>query len=298
MEYISVHDAAKKLGLSERSVRNYCAEGRIENAYLKGKTWFVPADVEKPDRKRPFRKRTGTLADILKDEMRRKISGGIYHVVQINLTYNSNHIEGSKLSKDQTRYIFETNTVGLDKEKAVKVDDIVETVNHFRCIDIIIETCGKPLTEKYIKNLHKVLKTSTSDERSSWIMVGEYKHIANEVGGKDTVPPKRVEKEMRKLLEWYEGLNSVTFEDIVEFHYRFESIHPFQDGNGRVGRLIMFKECLRNNITPFIIDESIKMLYYNGLQKWEKQRGYLLETCRLSQDAFKECLNKFEIEHE
>ncbi len=293
-----MRDAALKLGLSERSIRNYCALGRIEGAYLKGKIWYIPVDIERPDRKKPFRKRKGKLADILKEEMQRQMRGGIYHSIQINLTYNSNHIEGSRLSKDQTRYIFETNTVGLEKDKQLRIDDILETVNHFRCIDTIIETYKKPLSEKYIKALHKQLKTGTSDERTGWINVGDYKLIANEVGGKDTVPPKRVPREMIKLLNWYEGLEIVTFEDIIEFHYRFESIHPFQDGNGRIGRLIMFKECLRNNITPFIIDESIKMLYYQGLQKWERQRGYLLETCRLSQDAFKEHLDKFEIEHE
>lgn len=298
MKYITVHEAAVKMGLSERSIRNYCATGRIEGAYLNGKNWCIPANVEKPVRKEYPIKRKGTLAEILKEEMQHGISGGIYHGVQINLTYNSNHIEGSRLSKDQTRYIFETNTIGLEKDNHLKVDDIIETVNHFRCIDIIIETSGKPISEKYIKVLHKRLKTGTSDERTDWIKVGDYKLVANEVGGKDTVSPKRVPKEMEKLFKWYEGLNNITFEDIVEFHYRFESIHPFQDGNGRVGRLIMFKECLRNNITPFIIDESIKMLYYQGLQKWKQQHGYLLETCRLSQDAFKEYLDKFGINHD
>lgn len=298
MEYITVHEAAVKMGLSERSIRNYCTTGRIKGAYLNGRNWFIPANAEKPSRKEYPIKRKGTLAEILKDEMQHRMSGGIYHGVQINLTYNSNHIEGSRLSRDQTRYIFETNTVGLEKDNHLKVDDIIETVNHFRCIDIIIETSGKPISEKYIKALHKRLKTGTSDERTDWIMVGDYKLVANEVGGKDTVPPKRVPKEMQKLLDWYGKLSKVTFEDIVEFHYRFEAIHPFQDGNGRVGRLIMFKECLKNNITPFIIDESIKMLYYQGLQKWKQQHGYLIETCRLSQDAFKEYLDKFGISHE
>ena len=297
MDFLSVEEISKKWGISERSVRDYCAKGRVAGAVLKGKKWLIPEDAEKPVRSNSSVKRKGTLSQILKEEMKSRLSGGIYHRVQIELTYNSNHIEGSRLTHDQTRYIFETNTIGLDSNETLNVDDIIETANHFRCIDYIIDNSSKPLTERFIKELHRMLKTGTSDSRKDWFAVGDYKKIANEVGGNDTTPPKAVSKEIERLLSSYQSKEAITFEDIVGFHWRFEAIHPFQDGNGRVGRLIMFKECLRWNITPFIIDESIKMLYYNGLKKWNKEHGYLLETCRLAQDAFGEFLDKFGIEH-
>lgn len=295
MRFISVKEAAKLWGLSERSVRNYCAQGRVEGAFLTGKTWNIPENARKPARSNSAESVPTTLAEILEDEMKSGRKGGIYHKVQVELTYNSNHMEGSRLTAEQTRYIFETNTIGVLKDETVNVDDIIETTNHFRCIDAIISCCNKKLSEAFIKQLHGILKSNTSDSRKSWFSVGDYKMQPNEVGGEETILPKNVHLEMRKLLSEYENGEPKTLEDIVEFHARFEKIHPFQDGNGRVGRLIMFKECLRFGVVPFIIDESIKLLYYNGLKRWNEQHGYLIETCKLAQDAFGEMLEYFEI---
>ena len=294
MIYISVAEAAKKWGISERSVRNYCAEGRVCGARLLGKTWEIPDVAEKPQRASRSDKRR-TLLDILREEKSARLSGGIYHRVQIDLTYNSNHIEGSRLTHDETRYIFETNTIGLS-EKAVNVDDIIETSNHFRCIDYMIDNAHLVLSEKYIKELHFLLKSGTSDSRLDWFKVGEYKKLANEVGGIDTTKPQAVAKEMKALLDSYNTKREKRLEDIIAFHVAFERIHPFQDGNGRVGRLIMFGECLKHNITPFIIDEEHKLFYYRGLKEWNKERGYLLDTCLSAQDKFKAILKKFNIE--
>lgn len=297
MKYISVKEAAKLWRLSERSVRNYCAQGRIKGAFLTGKTWNIPENAVKPYRINSAETIPTTLAEILADEMKCSRKGGIYHKLQVELTYNSNHMEGSRLTADQTRYIFETNTIGVLKSETVNVDDIIETTNHFRCIDTVISCCSKKLSETFIKQLHGILKSNTSDSRKSWFSVGDYKKQPNEVGGEDTVLPKNVHSEMSKLISEYENDDKKTLEDIVEFHARFEKIHPFQDGNGRVGRLIMFKECLRFGIVPFIIDESIKLLYYNGLKRWNEQHGYLIETCKLAQDAFREIPEYFEIEY-
>ena len=295
MNNISVSEAAQKWGLSERSVRNYCAEGRVDGAVLIGKTWTIPEGAEKPSRKkRADGKRT--LLDILKEEKRAGLHGGIYHKVQIELTYNSNHIEGSRLTHDQTRYIYETNTLGITTD-SLRVDDIVETANHFRCIDLIIDRANVCITESFIKQLHVFLKSGTSDSRLDWFNVGEYKRLPNEVGGKETVLPEKVEEEMKMLISWYEGLEQKSFRDLLEFHYRFECIHPFQDGNGRVGRLILFKECLRHNYIPFVIDDNLKMFYYRGLSEWKREEGYLLETCGAAQDIFKKWLDYFRIEY-
>jgi Fic family protein len=295
MKYITAAEAATKWELSERSVRNYCAEGRVAGAILLGKTWMIPEDAAKPMRK-PRKEVQDSLLDVLKREKRSAISGGIYHKIQIELTYNSNHMEGSKLTHDQTRYIFETNTIGIS-DKSIKVDDVVETANHFRCIDLIIENASSMLTESFIKELHRILKNGTSDSRKSWFAVGEYKKLPNEVGGRDTTLPENVASEMRTLLNSYNSTKEKTFEDILDFHHRFECIHPFQDGNGRVGRLILFKECLRNSIVPFIIDEELKMFYYRGLTEWTRERGYLLDTCLAAQDKFKKYLDYFKIEY-
>ena len=294
MNYISVNAAAKKWNLSERSVRNYCAAGRVSGAVLVGKTWMIPESVEKPIRKTRSDAAPETLLDILLREKNASLSGGIYHKVQIELTYNSNHIEGSRLTHDQTRYIFETNTIGATNDN-VNVDDIVETSNHFRCIDLVIENATSMLTEGFIKELHRVLKNGTSDSRQSWFAVGDYKKLPNEVGGRDTTLPEDVASEMKALLANYNATKEKTLEEILDFHYRFERIHPFQDGNGRVGRLILFKECLRNNIVPFIIDEELKMFYYRGLTEWSRERGYLTDTCLAAQDAFKGYLDYFKI---
>ena len=251
MRYLSVNEIAKKWKLSARSVRNYCAQGRVEGAFLTDKTWHIPEDAEKPERSNK-RKKQLTLLDILRGQKSNKYSGGIYHKTQIDLTYNSNHMEGSRLTHDQTRYIFETNTIGVENE-VLNVDDVIETANHFRCIDKIIDHAKAALTEKFIKELHLTLKSGTSDSRKDWFALGDYKKMPNEVGGMATVLPEEVADKMKALLTAYNAKEEKTFEDILDFHVKFERIHPFQDGNGRVGRLIMFKECLKYNIVPFII---------------------------------------------
>ena len=297
IKYISVEEAARNWEISERSVRNYCAQGRVEGALLEGKTWKLPSTAEKPERKSRHSPSKETLLAFLRREKEAGLRGGIYHKIQIDLTYNSNHIEGSKLTHDQTRYIFETKTFGVT-DKAVKIDDIVETVNHFRCIDLIIEGAHTKLTESFIKQLHFILKSGTTDSQKSWFKVGDYKLIENEVGGVETTKPAEVAGEIKALLKEYNSKSKITFDDILDFHVRFESIHPFQDGNGRVGRLIMFKECLKYNIVPFIITEELKMYYYRGIANWKNERGFLRDTCLTAQDAMKATLNYFGIKHE
>ena len=294
MRYISVAEMAKKWNVSERSVRNYCANGRVDGAFITGKTWNIPESAIKPERANKKSDEPTTLLEILKDEKMRKYSGGIYHKTQIELTYNSNHIEGSCLTHDQTRYIFETNTIGIEGE-VLNVDDIIETANHFKCIDMVIDSAKSALTEKYIKELHRILKSGTSDSRLSWFAVGDYKRRANEVGGMSTALPSDVSARMKKLIDSYNEKEEKTLEDILEFHVNFERIHPFQDGNGRVGRLIMFKECLKYNIVPFIIEDNIKMFYYRGLKEWKYERGYLRDTCLAAQDKYKAYLDYFGI---
>ena len=274
-------------------MRNYCAHGRIADAKLIGKTWFIPENAQRPERVNK-KNNAPTLLQILREQKAAKMTGGIYHKLQIDLTYNSNHIEGSRLTHDQTRYIFETNTIGFEDE-VVNVDDVIETTNHFRCIDMVIDQAGSALTEKFIKELHFVLKTGTSDSRKDWFAVGEYKKLPNEVSGNDTTLPENVAAEMRKLLTSYNELPAKAFEDIIAFHVAFERIHPFQDGNGRVGRLILFKECLKYNIVPFIIEEDLKMFYYRGLKEWDHEKGYLMGTCLTAQDRFKAYLDYFRI---
>ncbi len=296
MVYSSVAEIAKKWNVSERSVRNYCANGRVEGAVLAGKTWNIPESAMKPERANKKLDAPTPLLAILQDEKKRKYSGGIYHKTQIELTYNSNHMEGSRLTHDQTRYIFETNTIGLEDE-VLNVDDIIETANHFRCVDIVIDSAKGALTEKYIKELHLVLKNGTSDSRLSWFAVGDYKKRANEVGGMETALPADVAEQMKQLLDSYCDKKDKTLDDILDFHVRFEKIHPFQDGNGRIGRLIMFKECLKYNIVPFIIEDDIKMFYYRGLKEWEREKGYLRDTCLSAQDKFKKYLDYFEIQY-
>ena len=296
MEYISVEEAAIKWNVSERSVRNYCQKGRVEGAVLVGKTWKIPFDAQKPSRKKRLRKIPNSLLERLIIEKKNKLSGGIYHKLQIDLTYNSNHIEGSKLTHEQTRFIFETKTIGLEN-KTIKVDDIIETINHFRCIDFIIDKANYTLSESFIKQLHRMLKTGTTDSEKDWFALGEYKKLANIVGGQETTLPELVSNEMKNLIKTYNLSKNKTLHDLIEFHYSFEKIHPFQDGNGRVGRLILLKECLRNNIVPFIIDESLKLFYYRGLREWKNQKGYLLDTCLTAQDRFKKVLDYFEISY-
>ena len=293
MKYLSVAEAANLWGLSERSVRNYCAHGRIEGAFLKGKTWFIPETAEKPDRLNKHADLPMDLLSRLKAEKKTKLYGGIYHKIQIDLTYNSNHIEGSTLTHDQTRYIFETNTIGIGT--AVKVDDVVETANHFKCIDMIIDNASYAPSESFIKQLHAVLKNGTSDSRQDWFAVGDYKKRANVVGGRETTRPSEVHRSMKALIDDYNARKDVTIEDIIAFHAEFEYIHPFQDGNGRVGRLIALKECLRHNVTPFIIEDQKKNYYYRGLAEWRNEKGWLIDTCLDGQDTFVSILDMLDI---
>lgn len=294
MNYLSVSQMAKKWNMSERGVRKYCAEDKIPGAFLTGKTWNIPENAEKPERKNKKRDEPQNLLERLSAEKKASVKGGIYHKIQIELTYNSNHIEGSKLTHDQTRYIFETNTIGVEND-ALNVDDIIETANHFKCIDMVIDNATYRLTEKFIKELHFTLKSGTSDSRKDWFNVGEYKKLPNEVGGKETAKPEDTANKIKTILKDYNQKDEHTLEEIIDFHYRFETIHPFQDGNGRVGRLIMFKECLKNNIVPFIIDDSLKMFYYRGLSEWNNEKVYLMDTCLAAQDKFKKYLEYFKV---
>ena len=294
MGYLSVAETAKKWRLSERAVRNYCAQGRVSGAFLTGKTWNIPEDAQKPSRVRAQAAAPTTLLSVLQREKQSRLPGGIYHRVQIDLTYNSNHIEGSRLSREQTRFIFETNTIGIEKQ-AVNVDDVVETANHFRCIDMVIDDANRALSQAMMKRLHEILKSGTSDSRQDWFAVGEYKKLPNEVGGQETAAPEDVENRMRALLNAYNAKTRKTLRDLLDFHVQFESIHPFQDGNGRVGRLILFKECLKNDIVPFIITDDLKMFYYRGIREWKTEPGYLTDTCLTAQDHFKALMDYFRI---
>lgn len=294
MEYISVSQFAEKFGVSERTARNYCTSGKIDGAFITGKTWNIPADAPLPKKGKT---KASELLTRLREEKDIRMKGGIYHRIQIDLTYNSNHIEGSRLTKDQTRLIFETNTIGITTENT-NVDDIMETVNHFRCIDYIIDHAAEKITEAHIKQLHLLLKTNTSDSRKPWFAVGDYKRLANEIGGETTTMPEEVHKAVKALLSDYYSIKQVEFDNILDFHVRFERIHPFQDGNGRIGRLLMFWQCLQSGIVPFIITEDLQLFYYRGLQKWGNINGYLRDTCLTAQDNFKALLNYFKIKYD
>lgn len=296
MKYVSVAETAKRWKLSERAVRNYCAAGKIPEAFLTRKTWNIPENAERPERVNKHRDDPKSLLDYLRREKAGKTTGGIYHKVQVELTYNSNRIEGSRLTYDQTRYMYETNTIGADE--TMNVDDIVETANHFKCINMIIEQANQTLSEAFIKELHRTLKNGTSDSRNDWFAVGNYKKLPNEVGGKETTPPEEVPKQLAALLKEYNAVKKKTLAELLDFHFKFESIHPFQDGNGRVGRLILFKECLRNNLVPFIIDDALKMFYYRGLSQWKSEQGFLMDTCLSAQDTFKTYLEYFQIDYD
>ena len=293
MEYISVVQFAEKYGISERTARNYCAEGKIEGAFLTGKTWNIPADAELPPK---GKRKLSPLLSRLREEKEAKLNGGIYHRTQIDLTYNSNHIEGSRLSKEQTRFIFETNTLGITTE-SMSVDDIMETVNHFRCIDYVIDHAMDKITETHIKQLHAILKMNTSDSHKDWFAVGDYKRLPNEVGGGETVQPKEVHKRMKALISEYNSFKNVEFDDILNFHVLFERIHPFQDGNGRVGRLLLFWQCLQSAHVPFVITEELRLFYYRGIQNWGNINGYLRDTCLAAQDNYKLLLDYFKIKY-
>ena len=296
MKYITINEISKKWGVSERSARNYCASGRVVGAYLEGKTWMIPIDAVKPARQIRHAIKIRNLLDTLKDEKDSSLKGGIYHKLQVEMTYNSNHMEGSKLTHDQTRFIYETNTIGV-QDSAVSVDDVMETINHFRCIDLAIDFAKRKLSETFIKQLHRILKTNTEDSKKTWFMVGDYKLYENMAGDRETVHPDKVKGAMKKLLSNYLKKDKHTFEEIVEFHVDFERIHPFQDGNGRVGRLIAFKECLKNGIVPFIILDSKKDFYYRGLKNWNSDRAWLMDTCLDGQDTVKAYLDYFKIRY-
>lgn len=295
-KFISVKEASIKWNISERSVRNYCALGRVEGAILVGKTWMIPEGAKKPIRSNE-KENKNYLLERLRFEKNNQIKGGIYHKLMIDLTYNSNHIEGNELTHDETRYIFETRTIGVDKNTSKKVDDIIETINHFVAIDRVIDFVNYKLSETFIKELHKILKSNTNDSRVPYFVVGDYKKIPNEVGDSETTHPRLVAAEMKKLIDDYNKNERHTFEEIVEFHVKFERIHPFQDGNGRVGRLIAFKECLANNIVPFIIFDNKKLFYYRGLKNWNQERGWLIDTCLDGQDTVKAYLDYFSIQY-
>lgn len=294
MEYISVSQFAQKYGISERTARNYCAAGKIEGAFLTGKTWNIPIEAVMPKRSK---KKVSTLLAALREQKEARMKGGIYHRVQIDLTYNSNHMEGSRLTKEQTRFIFETSTLGVTTENT-RIDDIMETVNHFRCIDYVIDHATDKITETHIKQLHLFLKTNTSDSRKAWFAVGDYKRLANSVGEEETAQPEAVHGQMKSLLSEYNALKKVTFDDLLDFHVRFERIHPFQDGNGRVGRLLLFWQCLQTGIVPFIITEDLRLFYYRGIQNWGKINGYLKDTCLTAQDNFKTILDYYKIKNQ
>ena len=291
MDFISVTQFAEKHGISERTVRNYCETGKIEGAFLTGKTWNIPVDAKKPTKGKA---KLSPLLLRLREEKESKLKGGIYHRTQIDLTYNSNHIEGCRLTKEQTRFIFETNTLGITSENT-RIDDIMETVNHFRCIDYVIDYATDKITEPHIKQLHQILKTNTSDSQKSWFAVGDYKKLPNEIGDEKTASPKDVHKLIAKLLSSFNSIKKVSFDDILDFHVQFERIHPFQDGNGRVGRLLLFWQCLQKGITPFIISEELRFFYYRGLQNWGHVNEFLRDTCLTAQDNYKALIEYFKI---
>lgn len=294
MSFISVAEYAKRYDISERTVRNYCNQGKLDGAFLTGKTWNIPEDAVVTKGKQKVKE--SVLLKTLREQKSMRLKGSIYHKTQIDLTFNSNHMEGSKLTHEQTRLIFETNTIGIE-DSSIRVDDIIETVNHFRCIDSIIDHATDKLTEAYIKELHKILKSGTQDSNKDWFRVGDYKMLPNEVGGQDTCAPEKVHEKMASLLKAYNSKKRKDLDDILDFHQRLESIHPFQDGNGRVGRLIMFKECLANGIVPFIITEELRRFYYRGLQQWQHIPEYLRDTCLTAQDNYKDILNYFRIKY-
>ncbi len=296
MKYLNVSEVSKKWNISERSVRDYCNKGRVPGAILDKKSWLIPDNAEKPERQTRHSVKEVTLLETLKREKGLSLKGGIYHKLQVDMTYNSNHIEGSTLTYDQTRYIFETKTIGIEKE-SIKVDDIIETINHFRCIDLAIDSANSKLSESLIKQFHFILKSGTTDSLKTWFKVGDYKMIDNEVGGKETAKPGEVKSKIIDLLNWYNNIQNVSLENIIEFHYRFETIHPFQDGNGRVGRLIMLKECLKHNIVPILITDQYKAFYYRGLKEWNTEKGYLIDTCLFAQDIMKSYLDYFKIKY-
>ena len=293
---ITQAEIAELLGVSPATVSKYEAgtlEPNIES--IKKISELFEVSIDKLLKDDAFDISKIDILAVLREQKEMKVKGNLYHNTQITMTYNTNHIEGSRLSEEQTRYIYETNTLLADKDTVTDIDDIIETTNHFKLFDYMLDVADKKITEKMIKEFHKILKQGTSDSKKDWFAVGDYKKLANEVGGLKTSSPKNVEKDMQKLLEWYNSLKKVTIKEIIEFHVRFEIIHPFQDGNGRVGRLIAFKECLKHNIVPFIILDRDYLFYYRGLNQYQtnKEKGYLIDTCLNAQAQYAYMVKKY-----
>ena len=291
------NEIANILDVSPATVSKYesgALEPNIESLKRLAELFEISIDELLNDEEDKFDISKINVLDILREQKEMKLKGNLYHRTQVSFAYNTNHIEGSTLTEDQTRYIFETNTILFEGDTIAKVDDILETANHFKLVDYMLDVADKKLTEKLIKEFHKILKDGTSDSRVEWFNVGEYKQRANTIGsGIKTTSPNNVEKEMSKLIDWYNSFKQITINEIIEFHYRFESIHPFQDGNGRIGRIIMFKECLKNNIIPFIIFDKDKLFYYRGLKEYKNEKGYLVDTCLNAQDQYANVINYF-----
>ena len=292
------NEVAGILDVSPATISKYesdALEPNIESLKRLAELFEISVDELLNEEEKKFDILNINVLDILREQKNMKLKGNLYHNTQITFAYNTNHIEGSKLTEDQTRYIYETNTLLAEKDTITDLDDVIETANHFKLVDYMLEIADKKLTEKMIKEFHKILKEGTSDSRKDWFIVGDYKKLPNEVGGLKTTEPKNVEKDMKKLLEWYESLKQKTINEIIEFHAKFEKIHPFQDGNGRVGRIIAFKECLKNNIVPFIILDKDKLFYYRGLNQYQtnKEKGYLIDTCLNSQDQYTEMIKYY-----
>ena len=282
-------EVADVLGVKPATISKYEAgtlEPNIES--LKKLAELFEVSVDELLKEDEFDVSKINVLEVLREQKKMKLKGNLYHNTQIIFAYNTNHIEGSKLTEDQTRYIYETNTLLTEKESITNLDDIIEAANHFKLVDYMIDIADKELTEDMIKEFHKILKEGTSDSRKEWFAVGDYKRLTNEVGGLKTTEPKKVERDMKKLLDWYKNIKKITINEIIEFHAKFEKIHPFQDGNGRIGRIIAFKECLRNNIVPFIILDKDKLFYYRGLNQYQtnKEKGYLVDTCLNAQDQY------------
>ena len=288
---ITKTDLTSEIGISSRTIAKIAKGEKLSKKTLERIAAFLDCDVHSLCREIS----NNAILQIIKEEKEGRISGGLYHELQVRMTYNSNHIEGSRLTEDQTRMIFETNTI--DVGDGVSVDDVLETVHHFRAIDYVIDEAEKELTEEMIKHLHYILKHDTKDSALSWFAVGDYKRRANMVGGRETTNPKDVSERMKKLLADYNAQKVITVNDVIAFHAEFEYIHPFQDGNGRVGRLVVLKECLRHNIIPFIIEDSKKYYYYRGLSEWKNEKGWLTDTCLDGQDTFIRLLNALDIPH-
>ena len=292
------NEVAGILDVSPATISKYesdALEPNIESLKRLAELFQISVDELLNDEEKKIEISKINVLDILREQKSMKLKGNLYHNTQITFAYNTNHIEGSKLTEDQTRYIYETNTLLAEKDTITDLDDVIETANHFKLVDYMLEIADKKLTEKMIKEFHKILKEGTSDSRKDWFIVGDYKKLPNEVGGLKTTEPKNVERDMKKLLEWYESLKQKTINEIIEFHAKFEKIHPFQDGNGRVGRIIAFKECLKNNIVPFIILDKDKLFYYRGLNQYQtnKEKGYLIDTCLNAQDQYTEMIKYY-----